>query len=98
MMRGMMLVFPVCIRVKDSKASSMVPNPPGKRAMASECLTKLSLRVKKYLKVKSLVSPRMVSLGSCSKGSSMLRAKPCLRPAPAWAAPMIPSPPPVMTI
>jgi hypothetical protein len=42
-------VLPVWIRVKTSMASSRVPKPPGKTAMASASLTKATFLLKKYL-------------------------------------------------
>ena len=38
----------------------------------------------------------MVTFAPCSKGSRMFNPKECSAPAPSCAAPMIPSPPPVM--
>jgi len=81
MTTGMMVALPVCMSVSSSKASSMVPKPPGKRATPLASFTRKSLRVKKYLKVISLGSEAIQGLASCSKGSWMLSPK--LRSAPA---------------
>ena len=44
---GMGVALPVCTSVSVSKASSIVPNPPGKSTTASAWLRNMSLRVKK---------------------------------------------------
>ena len=90
--------MPVWISVSASKASSWVPKPPGKSAMAWDSFTKTTLRVKKYRKLMSLGSPAITSLAGCSKGSRMLTPKEASRPAPPWAAAMMPPPAPVITI
>ena len=46
----------------------------------------------------SFGSPRITSFACCSKGRRMLTPKDASRPAPAWAAPMMPSPAPVIVI
>ena len=81
--KGMMRLLPVCIRVSASYPSSMVPNPPGKSTMASEFRTKVSLRVKKYLKVISFLSCWMTGLALCSHGSRMFAPKLRSGPAPS---------------
>ena len=62
----------------------MVPNPPGKRAIAWLERTNISLRVKKYLKLMSFLSLAMILLVACSKGSRMARPKLGSGPAPPW--------------
>ena len=66
--------------------------------MASECRMKISLRVKKYLKVTSFLSSRMTGLAACSQGRRMLAPKLISGPAPSWPACMMPPPAPVMTM
>ena len=68
---GTMSRLPVCSSVSTSSPSSSVPNPPGSRHTASHSLTNISLRVKKYFMCTSLVSPAMIGLAYCSKGSMM---------------------------
>ncbi len=46
----------------------------------------------------SFGSPAIVTFACCSKGRRMFTPKDASRPAPPWAAPMIPSPAPVITI
>ena len=93
-----MAALPVWTRVSVSKASSQVPKPPGKYAMACASRTRKSLRVKKYLNVMSLGSSAIHALASCSNGSRMFSPKDRSRPAPSCAAPMTPLPAPVITI
>ena len=95
---GINRLLPVCIKVTASYPSSIVPNPPGKRAMASECRRKINLRVKKYLKVISFLSCWMIGLAACSQGRRMLAPKLFSGPAPSWPACMMPGPAPVMTM
>ena len=57
----------------------------------------MSLRVKKYFIVTSLLSPRITSFDSCSNGSMMLRPIERSRPAPRWPASMMPVDAPVTT-
>ena len=54
--------------------------------------------MKKYLKLMSLGSPSMTTLGSTSMGRRILAPKLCSAPAPPWPASMIPGPAPVITI
>jgi len=54
--------------------------------------------VKKYFTWMSFGSLAMIRLALCSKGRRMLIPIARSWPAPTWAASMIPSPPPVMTI
>ena len=98
MMSGMRRVLPVCISVSASKPSSSVPKPPAKSTMASEFRMKVSLRVKKYLKVMSFLSFEMTGLADCSQGSRMFAPKLFSSPAPSCPACMMPGPAPVMTI
>ena len=81
-----------------SKPSSCVPKPPGNNAIACEFFTKASLRLKKYRKLMSFESPAITSFARCSKGSRMFTPNDEERPAPPCAAPMMPSPAPVITI
>src|SRR5207237_4509299 len=67
--------LPVCIKVRSSKVSSIVPNPPGKSATPLASLTRKSLRVKKYLNVMSLGSEAIQGLASCSNGRRMFSPK-----------------------
>src|SRR3990172_7740308 len=71
--------------VSSSNVSSRVPKPPGNRANASDSLRNVTLRVKKYLKLISLGSPSMTTLGSTSIGRGV--AAPKLRSAPAPPCP-----------
>ena len=73
------MALPVCMRVRTSKASSMVPKPPGKRATASASFTRMSLRVKKYLKVTSLGSAVIQGFGLLLEGQPDVEAE---APAP----------------
>ena len=66
-----MAVLPVCMSVSSSKASSSVPKPPGSRTKASDSFMKVTLRVKKYLKLMSLASPAMKAFAPCSTGRRM---------------------------
>ena len=59
---------------------------------------KINLRVKKYLKVTSFLSSRMMGLALCSQGRRMLTPKLFSGPAPSCPACMIPPPAPVMTM
>ena len=95
---GAWLAFSVCISVSDSNPSSCVPNPPGKRAIACDSMTKRSLRVKKYLKVISFGSSTMYSLAPCSNGRWIFTPKLFPVPAPSFPAFIIPSAAPVITI
>src|SRR5499427_10309212 len=90
--------LPVCIRVRSSNVSSIVPKPPGKSATPLASLTRKSLRVKKYLKVISLGSEAIHGFASCSNGRRMFSPKLFSPAAPSCAAPMIPAPAPVTTI
>ena len=60
--------MPVCTSVSTSKPSSWVPKPPGNRATASDSFTNSSLRVKKYFRCISLVSPAMIELAVLLEG------------------------------
>ncbi len=90
--------FPVCTRVSSSKASSNVPNPPGRRTNASASFTNVTLRVKKYRKLTSFGSSAMNWLVAASNGRRMLTPKARSGPAPSIPASMIPGPAPVITI
>ena len=89
--------LPVCSSVSTSSPSSSVPKPPGSRQTASHSLTNISLRVKKYFMCTSLVSPAMIGLAYCSKGSMMFSPIEFSRPAPTWPASMMPLAAPVTT-
>src|SRR3954447_5729556 len=94
---GIGSALPVCTSVSTSNPSSIVPNPPGNKAMAWPERTNMSLRVKKYLKLTSFLSFSMNGLVFCSKGRRMARPKDGSAPAPPWPAALMPPPAPVMT-
>ena len=81
---GCRSLLPVCISVSSSNASSIVPKPPGNSAKPSDSLMNVTLRVKKYLKLMSLVLPWMKMFGSDSSGSRIEAPKLFSAPAPSW--------------
>ena len=59
---------------------------------------KVEFAGEEVVEVDELRVASMMTFACCSKGRRMLRPKLCSRPAPRWAAPMMPSPAPVMTM
>jgi len=88
-------IFPVWMRVSDSKNSSIVPNPPGMMTYPEAYFTNITLRAKKCRKVSDLFWYRF---RFCSSGSWMFSPIDIPFPwrAPRFAASMIPGPPPEM--